>query len=317
MAVVPAQPNVTIFKDELTPLTPARYSILVPVANPSTADELLDLATSLARERKGEIVALHVLASANHFPGHEEQRSALARRTILEERVTSRRRTSVPIHTVTRIASTVAEGILETARTENHNLILLGWQGRIRPVSMGSSLGDVLDPVITMAPCPIAVVKNPTITSITSIQRILVPTAGGPNAALAIQMGLTLAKRHKALVTVLNVAKKGQEESARKMLERTVQQVKTRQVVRQEVVVSDHVVKALLREAKDYDVVILGASHEGVFQQLLFGVIPEQVAKRCPKTVIMVKGSAGPLRSGLRRLWSSWSSLRPTNQGGG
>ena len=72
--------------------------------------------------------------------------------------------------------------------------------------------------------------------------------------------------------------------------------MKTRQVVRTQVVVADHVVKGILKEAKDYDVVIMGASHEGVFQQILFGVVPEQVAKRCAKTVIMVKRSPGPHR---------------------
>ena len=111
MAVITAaQPGITVFKDELTPITPSRYKILVPVANPATADELLDLATSLARDRKGEVVALHILASNNQLPGDEERSSASARRTILEQKVTSRRRSAVPIHTVTRIAFTPARG---------------------------------------------------------------------------------------------------------------------------------------------------------------------------------------------------------------
>ena len=74
--------------------------------------------------------------------------------------------------------------------------------------------------------------------------------------------------------------------------------------------IGDHVVKTILKEAKDYDVVILGASQEGVFQQILFGVVPEQVAKRCTKTVIMVKGTSGPLVRGLRRLWATWNTKK-------
>jgi nucleotide-binding universal stress UspA family protein len=307
MAAIIAQPGINLFKDELTRLTPSRYKILVSVANPATADDLLDLATALARERKGEVVALHVLASEHGLPPDEERRSASTRRTILEEVVTSRRRSSVPIHTVTRIAATPAEGIIETAQSDGYDLILLGWQGRMRPVSLGSSLGDVLDPVVRSAPCPVAVVKNP---GVTRIHRILVPTAGGPNARLALDMGITLARRYKAEVTLLTIAKKGQEEAARRLLERSVQQAKSRQPVRQQAVVADHIVKSILHEARDYDVVILGASHEGVFQQILFGVIPEQIAKRCPKTVIMVKGSQGPLVTGLRRLWSTWSTYK-------
>jgi nucleotide-binding universal stress UspA family protein len=277
----------------------------VPVANPGTADDLLDLATSLCREQKGEVVALHVLAASNGFISEEERRSAAARRTILEGVVTGRRKTSVPIHTVTRISHSPAEGIVATVREDGYNLMLLGWQGRMRPASLGSSLGEVLDHVIKDAPCPIAVIKNP---RVAKIARILVPTAGGPNAVLALEMGITLAKRYKAEVTVLNIARKGQEELGRRIVARTMQQVKTRHPLRDEVLVGDHVVKGILKEAKDYDVVILGASHEGIFQQILFGNVPEQIAKRCSKTVIMVKGSPGPIVSGLRRLWSTWSS---------
>ncbi len=305
-STVTATTGVTVFRDELTPLTPSRYKILVPVANPATAGDLLDLATTLARDKKGEIVAVHVLVSEGRLPLDEERRSASARRTMLEEVVTRRRRSSVPIHTVTRISPTPADGIVETAREDGYNLLLMGWQGRMRPVSLGSSLGEVLDPVVRDAPCPVAVVKHP---EVSQIRSVLVPTAGGPNASLALEMALVLAKRSKAEVTLLNVAKKGTEETGRRMLERTLQQVKPKRPVRTQIVIGDHVVKSILKEAKDYDVVIMGASHEGVFQQILFGIIPEQVAKRCPKTVIMVKGATGPLVSGIRRLWASWSSV--------
>jgi len=69
------------------------------------------------------------------------------------------------------------------------------------------------------------------------------------------------------------------------------------------VAVSDNVVKGILREAREYDLVLMGATQEAIFQQLLFGTVPEKVARRCPKLVIMVKGYQGPLISGLRRFW--------------
>lgn len=307
MAAITAQTGVTIFRDELVQLAPRSYKVLVPVANPATADELLGLATSLAKGNKGEVVALHVMASSNGSPKDEERSSAFARRTILEQVVTGQRRTSVPIHTMTRIAPTTAEGILASAREDGYNIILLGWQGRMRPVSLGSSLGDVLDPVVKNAPCTVAVVKNP---AIARVKRILVPTAGGPNAVLAMHMALSLARQHRAEVTVMHVARKGREDIGRRIVDQTVQSARTKQAVRAEVVVGDHVVKTILKEAKDYDVVILGASYEGIFQQILFGVVPEQVAKRCTKTVIMVKGASGPIVMGLRRLWARWNTRK-------
>lgn len=304
MTAVMREPVPTVFLDDLAEKVPASsFRVLVPVANPSTSGDLLDLAADLVRGRKGEIVALHVLVSDQPFPNEEEKRSAAARRTILEQVVTGRRRSTIPVHTVTRIANSPAQGILATTTESHYSLVLLGWEGRIHPVSLGSSLGEVLDLVIKNAPSDVAVVKN---RGMRPLRRILVPTAGGPNALLALQLALTVAKRHRAAVTVLYVAKRGDEEAGRKMLERSVQEMKTRQTVQQRVVESDHVVKAILKEARDYDLVILGASREGIFRQILFGVVPEQVAKRCSKSVIMVKGQPGPLVKGLRRLWQTW-----------
>ncbi len=315
MAVTSARPGVTVFRDELIRLPKKGYRILVPISNPSTSGELLDLATALARGQRGEVVALHVLVSDNRFPDEEEQRSAAARRTILEQVVANRRRTPVPIHTVTRIAGSPAEGILATAREDGYNLILLGWEGRLRPVSLGSSLGEVLDPVVKDAPCNVAVAK---IRSLRSVRRILIPTAGGPNAAIALELGQALSRRYRAEITLLYVARKGREEHGRRALARTAQVVKPTQIIHEQVVVADRVVKGILKEAKDYDLVILGASQEGVFQQILFGVVPEQVAKRCSKTVIMVKGAHGRIVTGVRRLWSVvLSRFSGTSKGAG
>jgi nucleotide-binding universal stress UspA family protein len=45
---------------------------------------------------------------------------------------------------------------------------------------------------------------------------------------------------------------------------------------------------------------VIGATTENVFQQLLFGSVPVKIAKRCPKTVLMVKKNLG-IHSWFRR----------------
>jgi hypothetical protein len=51
--------------------------------------------------------------------------------------------------------------------------------------------------------------------------------------------------------------------------------------------------------------VVLGASEEGVFEQLLLGALPERVVRECSKTVMIVKRYQGPVRSWLHRLHPS------------
>ena len=63
---------------------------------------------------------------------------------------------------------------------------------------------------------------------------------------------------------------------------------------------ADDVLEAILAETPQYDMVVLGASHERMWQQLVMGSIPEEIAMRCDKPVAMVK-AAMPIKSWFRR----------------
>lgn len=293
--------NGTVFKDELARKRPRTYRLLVAIANPLTCGDLIDLAKTIVQGRRGEITALHVVQAER--PPREEEKSAEARRTMLEAVLIHAQDPAVPIHTVTRTAPTIAQGIVDTAAEENSHLILMGWRGRLRRSATGASIGDVLDQVIKNAPCNIAVVKA---RGLQSIRRILVLTAGGPNAVLALGLAMSIARRYRAEVTTLYVAKPGQEATGRAMLAKTVNGLQGAKTVRQELVVAENAVKGILKESKDYDLVLLGATQEGLFQQVLFGPIPEEVAKRCSKTVIVVKGYQ-PIVSMVKGALSGWT----------
>jgi len=59
---------------------------------------------------------------------------------------------------------------------------------------------------------------------------------------------------------------------------------------------------ALLGEAAaDYDMLILGASKEGIFSSVLLGEITEKVARFSPQPVMIVKRYEGVVKSLFRR----------------
>lgn len=62
----------------------------------------------------------------------------------------------------------------------------------------------------------------------------------------------------------------------------------------------ENVVDSIVDMTADYDLTLIGATREGLFQQLLFGAIPEAVGKRAKNTVIMTKRSIG-IASRLKR----------------
>ena len=292
-----------VFKDELAGRPNAAYRVLVTVANPATSDVLLELALAVARRKKGEVTILHVVSPPAQASPEEVERSAGLRRMLLETVVSNRRDRTVPVHTITRVEHRPCLGIIATAREEHCSLIILGWQGHMRRLTFGVSLGQVLDPVIANAPCDVAVVK---VKGLGHPRRLLVPTAGGPNAILALDLALALGWRYKAEVTLVNVGRTGEEEQGRRHIAKTLAGVKTRQRVKQDVITAEDAAKGILKEARDYDMILLGATHETAFQQVLFGTVPELVAKRCPKTLIMVKGYRGPLVTLVRRTQVRW-----------
>jgi nucleotide-binding universal stress UspA family protein len=62
------------------------------------------------------------------------------------------------------------------------------------------------------------------------------------------------------------------------------------------------VATTLIRGAADYDLIIMGASKEGVFSNVLFGEIPEKVARYSHTPVMIVQRYEGPVKSLINRV---------------
>jgi len=74
-------------------------------------------------------------------------------------------------------------------------------------------------------------------------------------------------------------------------------------------VAGNDVVETILRTAEEYDLIIIGATNEPIFKNLLIGNIPEQVAQKAKVTTMMVKRRHDPLRALLRE-----TVLEPSSQ---
>jgi amino acid transporter/nucleotide-binding universal stress UspA family protein len=171
---IEAQEGITVFKPPLEEWAEVDYRVLVPIANPATAGTLLHLAGLLASQQGGAVLALQVVVVPDQVPLEEGHHQAEAGRALLERAMTKAEQVGFAVQTMTRVAHSVAQGILDTARDEKVDLILLGWQGYTR--SLGASMGPVIDVVIRDAPCDVTVVKG---REWEHVNNILVPTAGG------------------------------------------------------------------------------------------------------------------------------------------
>lgn len=280
-----------ILHEEIAAVTD--YSVLIPVANHSQARQLSILGSAIAAPNNGEIFALHVLRVPRQLGGLTEGRHFLRQGKPILETVLEHRQYDVPVHTMIRLGRTVGHSIIDAARERNANLILLGWPGYTR--SSNKAFGSVIDLLAQNPPCDIAVVnfkhrEDP--------ERILVPLRGVNNADLAMNLALAQARAYKdatgkdSEITLLKVLATGSSPDKhavnREMLEGVAASVNYPNI-RIELAEANNVVNEIVRQSEKYNIVIVGATEERIWEQRLFGSISERLASECPKTIIMTK----------------------------
>lgn len=281
--------------------------LLVPLSNPQNATALLQLAAAIAKERKYDIVCLQVVVVPRHNdPQLTSVKTAKSRR-LLRQAENLGRKLHVAVHTQVRVAHDVAGAILETIKEQHIDLLLMGWNAE--PSAAGKVFGSVVDTLIQQAACELVLVKlgigngkeqslaiHPQcpLSDPASFRKWLVSIAGGPNAQQALQLLPALVSLNDApAVKLAQVFHPSTLLPDTSMLEKSAHFLSSRlnASVMGIPVRASSVSQAVinLAHADNIDVVILGASREGLLKQAIKGNIPEAIARGVNSTVILVR----------------------------
>lgn len=278
------------------------YRILLPVAHPDHVIPLLNLAIPIARRKQGEIVVLSVVDVPQNLPIHEGMRFLDSRAPLLKKAVQHGREKGVPTRSILRVAHRVYDGILQAAEAEEVSMILMGWKGFT--TTRDRIFGEVTDKVVHLAPCDLITVK---LVNSKPIKRILIPTAGGPHASLATEFVSFFSTEFKAEVTCCYVvptdASEQDKQMAMQWIEKTLSETPLARETAKRVIAADRIATGLIRTAADYDLIALGASKEGIFSSVLFGEIPEKVARYSKTSVMIVKRYEGVVKSLVKKIF--------------
>ena len=181
-------------------------------------------------------------------------------------------------------------------REKKIDMLIMGWHGR--PSGRTFTLGSTVNPIIERVPCDVVILKD---CGNTVFRRILVPVAGGPNGALALELASIMAERADGRITVLNVATGKSAMDVEEFVESNAHRLYLeRAQVSTKVVESRHVVRTIIKEAEEYDLVVIGCARERMVHHIGRATIPERLAWACTKPLIMARASVG-LRSWIRR----------------
>lgn len=117
----------------------APQRILVPLANPATAETLMELAMAIRRADSQE--PLYPLTVAREGP--EEEAAVEAAERLLGHAVVHAAAADVPVVPITRVDHNIARGIERAVRERRISTVVFGWEGEARTRSL--IFGSVLD----------------------------------------------------------------------------------------------------------------------------------------------------------------------------
>ena len=277
------------------------YRILVPLHNPDHVIPLMKLAIPLAKARQGEIVVLGVVDIPITLPLHDGMRFVHHKTPLLRKAIEYGNAQGAETHSAVRIAHQVWDGILHAAEAERVSLILMGWKGYT--TTRDRIMGEVTDKIVRHAPCDLITVK---LMGDRPIRHILIPTAGGPHASLAAEyVGIyhdAVGQQVTCCYVVEPNAVEDSREAARQWIEKTIRLTNLERKVEIRLLEGKKVATTLIRAATEYDLIALGASKEGLFSNVLFGEIPEKVARYSKTPVMIVRRYEGPVKSLVKKV---------------
>ncbi len=284
------------------------YKILVPVSNPAHVRPLLVTAAAIAKKFNGEILTLSVIEIPDYEDLQKGYELVEQKRPILTLAEGIAAREGVPkVSRMIKISHRLSHAIVETAQEESCNFIVMG-----RPSKRNLAdrlLATVIDAVLKQAPCDVAIVRPD---GFDKIQRVLVPVSGSLNSQLAVGLAPAFADKFDASIKVFNV--RSEEDggtpymSTHDVLDKARSELEGVEVeVSDEIIYGPTVVDTILKEIKLGDLVIMGSSKGGAWEQLLFKSVPEEVAERIENSVITTKKFIRSKRGWLERLLSGKS----------
>ncbi len=287
----PAEPSYVVYQTRAPAIGVGR--LLVPVANPLTAEPLLHIAATIAQTQHYELECIQIIQIPNHQSPAETPVSLFASRALTDRATQIGQSYGISVHTQIRVAHSVAEGIIEIIQERHIDLLLMGWSGVNH--TPGFVFGSVVDTLVQRATCQMMLVKLAPVTP--TFERWLVPTAGGPNSRQGLRLLPALLDLGKSPeIYLCHVAKSAKAEAEKALNPALVVLQKRVDVPIHAITVRQPAIAAAIVELAgqyDCDVIVVGATRSGMLQQVIQGNIPAAIARRCDCTVILVREAIG------------------------
>ncbi|WP_367176063.1 amino acid permease [Haloarcula rubripromontorii] len=240
-----------------------QYRVMVPLANPAHEQDLITLASAIAKQRGGTVIATHIVTvpdqtalSAAADRSDEIDKSS---QQLLDQAREDAETFGVDVETHTILSHKSYEAIFDAARTQTADLVVMGWG----PDAHGSPgrAESAMDELTETVPCDFLVLRDRGFDP----SRILLPTAGGPDSELSAAIAKLLQSEYGSDVTLLNVD--DDREAGKQFLQEWAAEQGLEDAER--LVKSGDVETAIRNAATDSTLLLIGATEEGLLRRLV------------------------------------------------
>jgi nucleotide-binding universal stress UspA family protein len=280
-------------------------AVLVAVEDPAHVQQLVRTAGDIARLGTRQVRLVTVVVKPRESPFGVFSDETIVRQFAggsheLLERASPPEDVAVERDVV--VSGSVSEGILAAVEETDPAALVVGWHGRNRQGD--TVLGTTIDRLVERAPCDLYVERVGR--EANGVESVLLPVAGGPHARPAAAVAKAIAVRNSARVLLLTVVPSDEENDeaatylaeAREALEAVPGPEPPVGTVVSE---TGDVTDAIVAEATDHDVVVMGATRQGSLRRRLVGSVPRRVVDRTDRTVILARDGE-VVRTPLARL---------------
>lgn len=254
--------------------------VLVPVANPNTEDNLLQLALILAKTAEGTLLPLHVLPDKG---GRISAAERMQQSQLLDAAETIAHAAACSVEAIGRIDDAIDRGIIRTAAERDASLIICGWKGY--STTRENFFGSVIDNVVRRSSVPVLISRFSQ--PIKNTRRVLLAIADYETEKLAFMQTAIIAKNIstelKASIQLVMVVTRTRGtqidwKSVDLSADTPLQQVR------------GNFVKKVSRMLQMDDLLILTAHTQSNYKLGMpaLGVEPEAIARTHPNTSIIV-----------------------------